>query len=224
MPVRPDLGPRVGAADEGVVARHRAVRIDPHDLAEPHREILRLLAIGEAVALRDEQGAVAAEDETGPEVIPAVHLRLLLVDHADVLEASLAEPPARHGRSGDAAGSRLRVGEVDRAVLGKAGVDRDVEQAALAPRRHVRHAGDGVGHAAVSLDVAQPPRTLGHEHAAVRQERQPPGMLEPSGDGFGPDDAVGRRWRRRARRLGRGVLDGGDRQQADDDRASERSA
>ena len=196
MPVGPYLGSGVRSAEERVVARHRAVRIDPHDLAHAGREILCSVAIGEPIALRDEQGAVAGEDETGAEVVSSVHLRLLLVDHADVLQASGAESPPRDRGSGGAAGPRLRVGEVDPAVLGEAGIDHHVEQAALASRRHLRHAPEGIGQSTVSSDAAEPPAALGHEHAAVGQEGQPPRMVEPPRDRLGTDDAVDGRRRR----------------------------
>ena len=90
MAVRPDLRPHAFPADEGVVARHRAVRINPDDLAEAGRQVLRLVTVVEAFAQRDEQSAVAGEDEARPEVVRALHLRLLLIDHLDVIEAALA--------------------------------------------------------------------------------------------------------------------------------------
>jgi hypothetical protein len=57
------------------VARHRAVRINPDDLAEAGRQVLRLVAVVEAFAMRDEQSAVASEDEGRLEVARALHLR-----------------------------------------------------------------------------------------------------------------------------------------------------
>src|SRR6185436_10245795 len=96
MAVRPDLGPRACAPDERIVFRNRAVRIDPHDLAERVAEVLRVLAVRVPVAERDEEGAVETEDETGAPVIVARDLGFLTPDHLRALEAALAESTARH--------------------------------------------------------------------------------------------------------------------------------
>ena len=60
----------------------------------------------------------------------------------------------------------------------KRGVDRHVEQAALAARRDRRQPGQRRGDAAAAVDDAQPAGALGDEHAAVGQEGQRPGVVQ----------------------------------------------
>ena len=67
MAVRPDLGLHAGTAEERVVGGHRAVRTDPHDLAEPDRQVLRPVAVREPVPLGDE--GLVGKDEPGPEMV-----------------------------------------------------------------------------------------------------------------------------------------------------------
>ena len=59
-------------------------------------------------------------------------------------------------------------------------MERDVEQPALTQLAHRGHTGNGLrGELAVLTHDAQPSRPLRHQHAAVGQERETPGMLEP---------------------------------------------
>src|SRR6186713_3244107 len=94
MAVRPDFGTCI-LADEGIVLRDRPVGIDAHDLAEVAGEVLRRIEL-EALAERDEQGAVGGKGETRAEMIAALNLRLLAEDHLDIVEAAFAELAARH--------------------------------------------------------------------------------------------------------------------------------
>src|SRR5258706_241260 len=77
--VGPDLRARAGATDEGIVARDRSIGVEAHDLAEIDRKVLGGVAMAEALALGDEQRAVAREDQPRSEMQPSVHLRLLAV-------------------------------------------------------------------------------------------------------------------------------------------------
>ena len=178
--VRPDLRPRPVAADEWIVARDRAVRVDPHDLADRRRQVLHPFA-GVAVTERDEQRPIGTEHQPRAPVDAGPHLRLLAPDHPRVLEAGLAEPAARHRRAGPA---RAGLGErqVDQAVLGEARAERDVEEASLADRMDGRHASERRRQCAVASDQPEPARPLGDQQAPVGQERESPGMLEPAGD------------------------------------------
>jgi len=56
--VAPDLRLGVGAAGKRIARRHGAVGRDPDHLAEMIIEALRLIAIGEVLAQRDEQIAI----------------------------------------------------------------------------------------------------------------------------------------------------------------------
>ena len=71
MAVAPDLRLGAGAADERIVLRHRAVGRDPDHLAEMVAEVLRLVAVGEVLAQRDEQIAVVGLRDAAAEVIAA---------------------------------------------------------------------------------------------------------------------------------------------------------
>ena len=74
--------------------------------------------------------------------------------------------------------ARLRVGQVDPAVLGVARMDFDVEEAAVLDGPGLRRARDRLGKQAALLDDPQPARPLGDEHAPVGQERDAPRRLE----------------------------------------------
>ena len=80
----------------------------------------------------------------------------------------MAEPPSH----------RLGVGPVDHPVLGEARRHRDVEEAALAAGEDLGQAGHRLGELPVGGDDAEPAGPLGDQVAAVRQEREAPGMLE----------------------------------------------
>src|SRR5688572_33202644 len=67
---RPDLRPHAFLAYERVVFRDRSVGVDAHQLADAAIHLLRLHAAGDdrAIALRDEQRAIAAEHEPAAKV------------------------------------------------------------------------------------------------------------------------------------------------------------
>src|SRR5437868_14755587 len=69
MTVAPDLRLRAGAADEGIVLRHRAVRRNADQLAEMVIESLRLIAAAIVFAERDKQVAVRGLYDAATEVI-----------------------------------------------------------------------------------------------------------------------------------------------------------
>ena len=67
-------------------------------------------------------------------------------------------------------------------------MEGDVEEAALAARVDPRHPGDRLRvEPAPRVHRAERARTLGHQHPAVRQEREPPGMVEPDRDHHHPE-------------------------------------
>ena len=96
MAEAPDVAARIGLADERVVLRDRPVAVDANDLAEVRAEILRRIE-AHAVAGRDEQRAVASEDEAVSEVPAADGLRLLPPDHLRIREPVAVEGGPRHG-------------------------------------------------------------------------------------------------------------------------------
>ena len=200
-PYDQNLRSRASPADERVVARHRAVRHDPHDLAEARRQLLRGVTVVEAVALRDEEHPIVGEDETGAEMVRAPDLGLLPVDHVHVFEAPLAQSSPGHSRAGRVALPGFCIRKIHEAVVGKGRVERDIEQATLATGQHLRHASEWRGDAAILADAAEPPRPFGHEQTPVREEHQRPGMLEALRQSLDMDGARHGRRRRRARRL-----------------------
>jgi hypothetical protein len=97
---------------------------------------------------------------------------------------------ALHHDGGSALGS-AGVHPVDPAVRRKVRVQRDVEEAGLAPVRGALHAGrglhlvDGPGEVPLRCAVTDGPRVpFGHEEAPVRQECHPPGCTRPVDDGL----------------------------------------
>ena len=167
---------------KGLSRRRCAVRRDADDLAEMIAEILRLVARPVVVAERDEQVAVGGLRDAAAVVIAGGERAFLAEDHLHVAQARLravVEFAARHGGA-TAAAHALRIAEIDRAVAGVILVERDIEQAALAGRPHLRHAVHRRRELAAARDDAQPSRALGHQHASVGQEGEAPRRCEPA--------------------------------------------
>ena len=85
--------------------------------------------------------------------------------------------------------ARLAEGQVDPAGLRVVGMDGDVHQPAVLPHPDRRQAGDRRAGDAVAED-AQPPRALGHEQRAVRQDHGLPRVLEAVDDGLDPEPVL----------------------------------
>src|SRR5689334_14419073 len=109
MSIRPDFGTNTGAIDEWIVARNRSVGIDAHYLTEERGEVLRLLAVAHALALRDEHRSVATKNDARSEMSASADLRLLLINHLHASEAFVAQLRARHGSARRAAIARLGI-------------------------------------------------------------------------------------------------------------------
>src|SRR5665647_515657 len=88
MTVGPDLRPRSRLANEGIVRRHRAVRLDAHDLAYVVGEALRVLARREVVTKRDEQVAVGRLRDAAGNIVAARRAGLAKHDR-DAVQARL---------------------------------------------------------------------------------------------------------------------------------------
>src|SRR5437660_12880387 len=84
--VAPDLRLGLGASDERIVLLRRAIRRHAHDLAKMVGEILRLVTVGEVLAQREPEIAVAALPDTAAVVIAARQRTFLAEDHLHVIE------------------------------------------------------------------------------------------------------------------------------------------
>ena len=191
--VAPDLRLGAGAADERIVGRHRAVGPDADDLADVIAEILRLVARTEMVARGEKEIVVRRLHDAAAEMIAARERAFLAEDDLHVVEPGRAfvHQPGAGKRGARAAVHRLGIAEIDGMVLRVAAVEHDVEQAALAGRENLRHAGERGRELAVRGDDAHAPRPLGHQHAAVGQEGERPGMIEARRHGFHREVAGG---------------------------------
>jgi hypothetical protein len=98
----------------------------------------------------------------------------------------LLEPVADESAAGNlsagTASSGAGVGEVDEAVFGKARVQSYIEQSSLAARHDLRHPGNRLWLELAGPDNPQSPRPLGHQHPAVGEEGESPGVFEPGND------------------------------------------
>ena len=170
-----------------------------------------LVARGAAIADRDVEVAVGAEGQ-----VPGVVVPLRLGDLEDgPLGVPSDGPAVRRGpelrqdeRVAVAVGRprprRRRVPEVEPAVVGERGVERDAEQALLAAR------GDGVpevergvvSDAVGAVGDHQPGLLEDVPPVGVGEERHPDGGAQPLDDGL-EADPLGAAVGRRARRLGR---------------------
>ena len=109
----------------------------------------------------------------------AATLGQLAENDLDILEAAAGELAA--GDFGaDAALTAPHVGQVNEVVLRVTGMQRDIEQPALADGGDLRQAGNRLRiQLAVLADDPQPARAFRDQHPAIGQEREAPGMLEP---------------------------------------------
>ena len=175
MAVAPDFRLGVVAADERIVRRHRAVRRDAHDLAEMVGEVLRLVAIGEVIAHREQQIAVAALHDAAAEMIAARQRAFLAEDHLHVVElgaspsvsrarAIAVRPPPRCG---------LGEAEIDRPVRREVAVEHDVVQSALAGARTCGTPATGGDSLPSRVDDAQAAGPLGDQHRRRAGRRAP---------------------------------------------------
>src|SRR3954463_2779052 len=156
--VGPDFGSGVGAVHERVVGRNRTVGIDADHLAEMIREVLRGVEL-ETLAGRNEELAFRREGETRAEVVRPRNGRLLPEDRLEAFQRRAGRvEPAAPGGCGRAALARFGVGEIDKAVLGKLGIERDIEKTALTLGIDARHAAERGRKLPVGGHYAQPSR------------------------------------------------------------------
>src|SRR5690606_11812526 len=137
-------------------------------------------------------------DDTTAEMRAAADARLLAEQYLDLFQASLiiAQPRARQ-RGRIAATTRLGKAEMDAAVLREITVGNEVEQTALSADIDFRQSAQWFTETAVGLHDAHASRSFGHQHATAADERERPGMFEPTDDDFGSDSGRGRLRERR---------------------------
>ena len=165
---------------KGLSDADAAVVADPDDAPRVVRRVLGPVSLA-AVSEGDEEVPVGGEPEPRAEMTSAARLREGAEQHLNVFQPAAAKPPARDFRAGAAPGT-ARVAQVHPSVLLEVRVEGYVEEAALAARVHPGHAGDRLGIEAARRHRAEPARAFGHEQPAVRQEREPPWMVEPGRD------------------------------------------
>ena len=93
----------------------------------------------------------------------------------------------------------FNVAQVDKAVLREIRMQGDIAQATLAAINQVRHAAQGAGFLPELVDDEEIAFFFGDQHAAVRQKRHGPGLIE-RGDDFDSKRQVSLRLRRSAQK------------------------
>ena len=132
MPVRPDLGERVLAADEGVVGRNPPVVEEAEDLARVARQRLRAVLV---VTIADGHEQMRADEREPAAVMEAVFgIGLGCEDALAIQDALAAEAEAIEG-SGAAVEVAGRVGDVDPAVARVLRMQREVMHACVLVRQ-----------------------------------------------------------------------------------------
>ena len=183
--IGPDLRQRALLADERIVGRRRSVGTNAYDLADMVVERLRHVGGGKMIAERDEQIAVARLHHAAADVQAVRDGAALAEDrgHRDQARgpAILLQPPMRD-RDAAAALGRLGVAEINRSILFEVAAEHHIHEAGLALRVNSRHAGERRRQLAGARDDAQAAGPFAHQHSAVGQERERPGMHQPAGD------------------------------------------
>ena len=179
-----DLRPHVGLADEGIVRRHRAVVLQPHDLAAEIVEILRPLHLI-ALARGDIHQAGAVEGDARAEMQPARRPRQGLEDRRDAAQGAVAQLGARHG--GRRAARRPRPNRIGKGRGSAQSSDAGRHRAVRPGRGHRPWARRPAARApAGRWRTPEPARPLGHQDPAVGQEGDRPGLLEVAGQRHQP--------------------------------------
>ena len=184
--VRPDFRPRIVAPDERIVVGHRAIRVQPHQLALQMIQQLRCRALV-VLTQRQEQMTVPVEHDARTEMPAAGQLRRLPENHFPILDLLTDQTSAPERGTGKPVIAGLGIAQIDQRVLRELRRQRHVQQTALPLRMHLRHAGNGRRHRAIGADVAQLPATFGDQHPAIGQKGQRPRHLQPFGHDFDLD-------------------------------------
>src|SRR5688572_22278653 len=170
-----------GIVDEGIVPGCRSVILQAQDLAEIG---LHILGWREFLAIAGCDPEIAGVVEQQPVAVVAVAelLGILSPDDLDVGKRGailgLCERGADDCCAARATGAALGEAQVDQPVLRELRVKSDVAQAALAAVVHVGYAGDLPGHFALRRDDEEIALLLRHQHSAVGQYCERPGLVE----------------------------------------------
>ena len=171
------LGRGAGNGEGGSARRRTAVRPDAQHRAGVVGRVLGPVALP-AVSHGHQQVAVGKERQTRPEVTTVARRAVHGEDAAHRDQPVPGQLGACHRGTQTAAFALLRVGEVERPVVGKARVQHQVHQAALARRGHGRNPADGAD-VAVRAHAEQASGAFRNQHVAAGQERHRPGALQP---------------------------------------------
>ena len=111
-------------------------------------------------------------------MIAGTQLRLHTEYYVHVIELIAFERAARYfGANAFVVTGGIR--KVDKIVFGELRMQHHIHQSALAHGGHGRHAADGLRiEFEIAADHAQPPGAFGHQHAAVGQEGERPGVRQ----------------------------------------------
>ena len=119
---------------------------------------------------------------------PAQESQIRMIFHIDQLSAFQASAGERGGHLAFALfGNVLGVGEIDEMVLREVGMRQDFHQPGQAHGVHRGNARDGIRIELAVAHHAELAVALGHQHVAVGQPRQAPGVPQAGGDGGGFD-------------------------------------
>ena len=143
-----------------------------------------------AVAERDEQIAVAAQGEAATNLLGPRAWTALENDHLVGEGVVVRIEPRPHHADGRGRLLALEIRQVDKVALLELGIDRDVEQPAMADIEHARDPLDCDG-VSIDSDMLEPPRPLGHQERAVGQEPHRPRHFERTGGADRGERALG---------------------------------
>ncbi len=195
--IGPDRAQRARRGHEGIVLGDGAVIVETMDLAQRRSQVLRHLEIV-ALAHRPEEMPLAVEQEARAVMVGAgavgifrrLEQHLLLDPFIGGIDLTAHDPGHGGGREiGRLVLARLHliarrhggIGEINPAVLRVIGMQRDIQHAAVLAHEHGGRALHGLGQLAGLVQEADAPGALGEDHAAVRQEGEAPGLVQPFG-------------------------------------------
>ncbi len=178
----PDLRRHAALREEWIVGGHRAVVVEPHDLAEVGLHVLRRRELL-AFAGTDPEFAVRTKCQPVSPVSAALDLRHLAPDHREILESAAAlrvqsKTRACHRRATGVVFTWLRVTHVHQVSGREIGMQDDVSEAALAAVGHRRHAHDLALTPRAHVQQFERALLFGHQQSAIGQKRHGPGFAK----------------------------------------------
>src|SRR4051812_10078583 len=112
--------------------------------------------------------------------------RLLAENDLRVFESRsvIAQARAYHAGAGPALTAIFGKAQINEPALRKIRIEHDVQEAALAARRDGGEPLDRLGQLAFRIHDTKPSRPFGHQHAAVGEKSETPGILQVACNGF----------------------------------------